>query len=245
MKEREDKQAQIPLFDEIPEGLKQREEAIRQTFDGTLGTHGITMVLNPLTGAIIRARLLDLKTGRITSYEPLSRGKWTNLTGDLAEGSPAYKKLDRVYEDVRDKLMLWRIANPRYGPIREWTTIKGKRYENSFDSKIILPEEWFEKVSVNLVNNSDKILEEEREDFEEEKPRKRTTYRRLPRQRTGHVKRSNIRNSDIVFSKEEPKIGDTRSTPAILRRNSDRDTKRVILDKGPLGKRVRRAISNR
>lgn len=242
MKEREDKQAQIPLFDEIPEGLKQREQAIRQTFDGTLGTFGITMVLNPLTGAVIRARLLDLKTGRIKSYEPLTRGKWCSPTHDIKEGSPAYKKLDRVYEDVRGKLMLWRIANPRYGPIREWTTIKAKKTEGA---KIVSPEEWFEKVSVNLVNNSDKILEEEREDYKEEKPRERTTHRRLLRQRTEPVKRSNIRNSDIVFSKEEPKIGDPRPAPAILRKNSDRDTKRVLLDKGPLGKRVRRAIGNR
>lgn len=242
MKEREDKQAQIPLFDEIPEGLKQREQAIKQTFDGTLGTFGITMVLNPLTGAVIRARLLDLKTGRIKSYEPLTRGKWCSPTHDIKESSPAYKKLDRVYEDVKDKLMLWKIANPRYGPIREWTTIRAKKIEGA---KIVSPEEWFEEVSVNLVNNSDKILEEEREDFEEEKPRERTIYRRPTRQRTGLVKRSNIKNSDIISSKEGPKLADAKSAPAILRRNLNRDIKRVLLDKGPLGKRVRRAINNR
>ena len=206
MKEREGKQAQIPLFDEIPQELKSREGLIKQTFDGTLGTRGITMALNPSTGAVIRARLVDLETGKVTSYEPLARGKWTNYVVDLEEGSPAYEKLDRVYHDVSQKYELWKFSIRATTPLREWTTVKAKKLEEPFNAQIISPEEWYKKV---INPEEGKGMYDEVEEEKERRPRRKR------------------QSSAIIYSKDEPKLADARLATSGFRRNADRDTKRA------------------
>lgn len=247
MIERESIQAQIPLFDEIPQVLKKKEGDIMKTFDGSLGSRGIEITINPKTGEIIRGRFFDLLSGKITTYEPLTRGKWCSPISDLRVGSPEYEKLDVVSQDVKDKFMLWKVANPHHLPIREWTTVKGKRYENPGVPKIILPAEWFEKESLSeapQVSLAEALREPEEEPETEpilgEKPKEKKVYGKPPREKTSHAKRTNIISS-IVNSKEEPRIADARPASSALRRKSERDKKRLINDKGSLGARVRRA----
>lgn len=188
MKEQESLQPKIPLFDEIPVALKSKEVLIKEIFDGTIGTQGISMVLDPSTGKVRLARLIDLQTGKTVTYEPLARGKWTNPAGDLKEESPAYQKLERVYEDLRQKYEDWKYdPNRQNFPMREWTTTNIKKQALS-KVNLISPEEWYRKV----INPFDEVPLSE-----QESKKRGANYRRPPRQITSRVKRSNI-NEEVL-----------------------------------------------
>lgn len=207
--------AQIPLFDEIPQELTQKEELIKQTFDGSIGTQGITMVLNPATGDAVMARLIDLLTGKVVSYEPLVRGRWTNPIGDLKEESPIYQKLERVYEDVRQKYKDWKFSPRRSFPIREWTTLKVIKAQK-LPSDFTQPENWYRKE----INPNE-------EDIVDQKIAEKTIYRKPTRQKTSRVVQSRI-NHDITPSRDEPRRNDAKPAPASLRRATDRAVKKGL-----------------
>ena len=109
------------MFDPIPKKLIPDEEWIRSTFDGSIGNDGITIILNPITGAPIRTIFVDLfgQAGKI-AYEPLQRAKWASPNRDIQPGTPEYDKLNAIAEAVREKWLAWRAVNPRHGPMREF-----------------------------------------------------------------------------------------------------------------------------
>ena len=121
---RQEKLPSVPvpsLFDPIPKKLRPDEEWIRSSFDGSIGSYGIIMVLNPITGTPIRAIFVDLfgQAGKM-AYEPLERAKWASPNRDIQRGTPEHDKLDAIAEAVREKWLAWRAVNPRHGPMREF-----------------------------------------------------------------------------------------------------------------------------
>lgn len=119
-----------PLFDPLPRRLRGEEQRIQEIFDGSIGSYGIVMFLDPLSGSVIRATFVDLfGQENKESFEPLQRAKWASFKKkDIEPGTPEYDKLNAIEDAVRARWLEWKAGNKSGLPLREFRVLRQASY---------------------------------------------------------------------------------------------------------------------